>query len=103
MKKVIKLNETQLITIINRVVKEQEEKRYMFFSNLEQIKKQVEELLTLNEDEVTEILENGHDWAQDHLATAKESIDQVYEFLTKESEDEVMLENKKTKLEKQTK
>jgi hypothetical protein len=26
------------------------------------------------------ILQNGHDWAEDHIATAKESIDQVTHF-----------------------
>jgi len=57
-----------------------ESSRYMFFSNLEQMKKQAEELLALDENEVNEILENGHDWAQDHIATAKESMDQVYDF-----------------------
>jgi len=67
--------------------------RYMFFSNLEQMKKQAEELLALDENEVNEILENGHDWAQDHIATAKESMDQVYDFLmnteTKDKESEI--------------
>ena len=92
MKKVLKLNETQLFDIINRVIKEEENNRYMFFSNLEQIKNQIEELMCLNEDEINQILENGHDWAQDHIATAKESIDQVYDFLINKpnSEDEIM-------------
>ena len=92
MKKVLKLNETQLFDIINRVIKEEENNRYMFFSNLEQIKNQIEELMSLNEDEINQILENGHDWAQDHIATAKESIDQVYDFLINKpnSEDEIM-------------
>ena len=92
MKKVLKLNETQLFDIINRVIKEEENNRYMFFSNLEQIKNQVEELMSLNEDEINQILENGHDWAQDHIATAKESIDQVYDFLINKpnSDDEIM-------------
>ena len=70
-----------------------ESSRYMFFSNLEQMKKQAEELLALDENEVNEILENGHDWAQDHIATAKESMDQVYDFFINKkgesSEDEI--------------
>ena len=82
----------------NRIVREvenqeeteghSEQSRYMFFSNLEQIKRQAESLLKLDEDKINEILENGHDWAQDHIATAKESIDQVYDFLINENEGE---------------
>lgn len=58
-----------------------EESRYMFFSNLEQVRRQAGLLLDLDENKINEILENGHDWAQDHIATAKESIDQVFDFL----------------------
>jgi hypothetical protein len=57
----------------------------MFFSNLEQIHRQTGLLLEKNEDELQKILENGHDWAQDHIATAKESIDQVFDFLMNET------------------
>ena len=84
MKKVFKLKESELIKIIEKVVKEQTDERYMFFSNLEQIQRQMGLLLDLNHDQVSEILENGHDWAQDHIATAKESIDQVFDFLMNE-------------------
>lgn len=85
MKKVVKLKESDLIKMIEKVVKEQTEERYMFFSNLEQIQRQMGLLLDLNHDQVSEILENGHDWAQDHIATAKESIDQVFDFLMNET------------------
>jgi HPt (histidine-containing phosphotransfer) domain-containing protein len=76
----------------NRIVREAEDNsnqsRYMFFSNLEQIKKQAELMLKMNKEEINEILENGHDWAQDHIATAKESVDQVYDFLTNKDQEE---------------
>ncbi len=62
-----------------------ETSRYMFFSNLQQIRRQAGLLLDLDEDEIQEILENGHDWAQDHIATAKETIDQVFDFLMNET------------------
>jgi hypothetical protein len=29
-------------------------------------------------------LENGHDWAQDHVATAKENMDQIFDFFMNE-------------------
>ena len=58
--------------------------RYMFFSNLEQIKRQCEYLLDFDENQIEGILENGHDWAQDHIAEAKNNMDQVFDFLMNE-------------------
>lgn len=85
MNKIIKLTEKDLQKLIRRAIKEEKSQRYMFFSNLEQIQRQMGLLLDLNHDQVNKILENGHDWAQDHIATAKESIDQVFDFLMNET------------------
>ena len=85
MKKIVRLSETELSKLIKKVINEQENSRYMFFSNLEQIKRQCELLLDLEEDEVSSILENGHDWAQDHIAEAKNNMDQVFDFLMNET------------------
>ena len=63
---------------------EPENDRYMFFSNLQQIHRQTGILLEKDPEMIHSILENGHDWAQDHIATAKESIDQVFDFLMNE-------------------
>jgi hypothetical protein len=63
---------------------EPENDRYMFFSNLEQIHRQTGILLEKDPEMISGILENGHDWAQDHIATSKESIDQVFDFLMNE-------------------
>jgi len=100
--KVIRVSESDLTRLISKVVKEQENDRYMFFSNLEQIHRQTGLLLKQNENELQKILENGHDWAQDHIATAKESIDQVFDFLMNETKkddsedmDNVMMEGRK--------
>jgi hypothetical protein len=84
MKKVVRLTETGLQDIIKKVLQEQKNNRYMFFSNLEQIHRQTGLLLERSEEEIYQILENGHDWAQDHIATAKESMDQVFDFLMNE-------------------
>jgi hypothetical protein len=65
---------------------EHEHNRYMFFSNLEQIKRQAELLLDLDESVIHEILENGHDWADDHITVAKENLDQVFDFLMNETQ-----------------
>jgi hypothetical protein len=62
--------------------------RYMFFSNLEQIKRQCELLLEIDEETISEILENGHDWAQDHIAEAKNNMDQVFDFIMNETNGE---------------
>ena len=64
---------------------EPENDRYMFFSNLQQIHRQMGILLEKDPEMIHSILENGHDWAQDHIATAKESIDQVFDFLMNET------------------
>ena len=63
---------------------EPETDRYMFFSNLEQIHRQTGLLLEKDPEMISGVLENGHDWAQDHIATSKESIDQVFDFLMNE-------------------
>jgi hypothetical protein len=84
MKKVVRLTESGLKGIIEKVLQEQKNNRYMFFSNLEQIHRQTGLLLERSEEEIYQILENGHDWAQDHIATAKESMDQVFDFLMNE-------------------
>jgi hypothetical protein len=67
---------------------EPETDRYMFFSNLEQIHRQMGILLEKDPEMIHSILENGHDWAQDHIATAKESIDQVFDFIMNEEKGE---------------
>ena len=86
MKKIVRLSENQLSKLIKKVINEQESSRYMFFSNLEQIKRQCDILLDMDEEEVSSILENGHDWAQDHIAEAKNNMDQVFDFLMNETE-----------------
>jgi hypothetical protein len=71
--------------IIRKVIKEQSD-RYMFFSNLEQMRRQCDILLEMERDMVDSILDNGHDWAQDHIAEAKNNLDQVFDFLMNETE-----------------
>ena len=86
MKKIVRLTETELSKLIKKMINEQESPRYMFFSNLEQMKRQCDILLDMDEEEVSSILENGHDWAQDHIAEAKNNMDQVFDFLMNETE-----------------
>jgi hypothetical protein len=54
---------------------------YMFFENLKIIKNAVDEMLTYDPMMVDEILKDGHDWANDHIATSKDDVEEVYNFL----------------------
>ena len=77
-----------LNSIIKKVLSEDHEmrsNRYMFFSNLEQMRRQCDLLLDLDQSMVEGILENGHDWAQDHISEAKNNMDQVFDFIMNES------------------
>lgn len=86
--------------IIKKVIKETFEdkpstqergsSRYMFFSNLQQMRRQCDLLLDLDQSMVEGILEDGHDWAQDHIAEAKNNMDQVFDFLMNESKKDGM-------------
>jgi hypothetical protein len=79
--------------LIKKVLREEEHKmssRYMFFSNLQQMRRQCDLLLDLDEKMVESILENGHDWAQDHIAEAKYNMDQVFDFIMNESKKDGM-------------
>lgn len=80
-------NLNQLIKIqLNKIIKEQETENYMFFSNLEQIKRQCELLLSFDKQMIENLLQNGHDWADDHVSEAKNNMDQVFDFIMNEKE-----------------
>jgi hypothetical protein len=54
---------------------------YMFQGNLETIKRMIDELVEMDQAEVSEILSNGHEWAVDHIASSADDIQEVYNFL----------------------
>ena len=97
----------RLDRIIKKVIRESHRdnsQRYMFFSNLEQMRRQCDLLLELDPNMVEQILDNGHDWAQDHISEAKNNMDQVFDFIMNESKkgdmdmndmDSVMMEGRK--------
>jgi hypothetical protein len=77
--------------LIKQVLREEHESsRYMFFSNLKQMKRQCEILLDMDHNMVEDILDHGHDWAQDHISEAKNNMDQVFDFLMNETEKDGM-------------
>ncbi len=83
-------NLDRIIKKVIRETKEDNSQRYMFFSNLEQIRRQCDLLLDLDHGMIESILDNGHDWAQDHIAEAKNNMDQVFDFLMNESKKDGM-------------
>lgn len=89
MKQII-ITENQLANIVKKlnknknVVKEGNNMgvdNYMFFGNLEQMHRQLSLLMELDPQMVDSIIKDGHDWADDHITTAKENIDQVFDFM----------------------
>ena len=88
MGKLVKLTESDLNRLVKKVLKEQEQSNYMFFSNLKQIKRQCEMMLEMDPSQIDEIIQNGHDWADDHISEAKTNIDQVFDFFKNEMSEE---------------
>jgi hypothetical protein len=85
MSKIVKLTEKDLSHLVKRVLSEQQEtENYMFFSNLKQIARQCKMLLEMDEEMIDQILQDGHDWADDHVSEAKTNMDQVFDFIMNE-------------------
>ena len=86
MNKPIKITENDLTRLVKKVLREQEveSENYMFFSNLQQIARQCKMLLELDHEMIDQILLDGHDWADDHISVAKENMDQVFDFMMNE-------------------
>ena len=94
MKRIVKLTEEDIKNMVKKTMNQinaqdnenhDRGNRYMFFSNLQQMRRQCDILLDMDPEMVEGVLENGHDWAQDHIAEAKNNIDQVFDFLMNES------------------
>lgn len=102
MKKIVKISENDISRLVQKVMEQQESPNYMFFSNLEQLIRQANLLLELDQDTIDQILLNGHDWAADHVTVAKENLDQVFDFMMNQikgkdhtDEDDMMMEGRK--------
>jgi copper homeostasis protein CutC len=85
---------------IEAILVDKNTEHYMFFENLEIIKNGVEELMKMDKDKIEVLLSNGHDWANDHIATSKDDVEEVHNFFkTKMSSmNEKMLSDKQKKI-----
>jgi hypothetical protein len=84
--KKVKLTENDITNLVKKVIREshQEHENYMFFSNLKQIMRQCKMILEMDPQMIDEIMQNGHDWADDHISEAKTNLDQVFDFFMNE-------------------
>lgn len=75
-----KKKQLELAKTLKSLKEHQETENYMFFGNLETIKRLTDELLTMDQSEIDAIL-TEHDWASDHISVATENLEQVFDFL----------------------
>ena len=70
-----------------------ESENYMFFGNLETIKRLVEIVLEMDPAKVDSVLKNGHNWAVDHIVSSKDDVEEVANFLINEMAEDAIREN----------
>ena len=70
----------ELAKTLKSIKENHEEGNYMFFSNLETIKRLVDKLLEMDKSEIDTML-NEHDWASDHITSSKDDIEEVFNFI----------------------
>jgi hypothetical protein len=95
------MKQSELRKIIQEEVKKslkENAEHYMFFENLKIIKAAVDEMLQMDETMVDQILSNGHDWAEDHISTSKDDVEEVYNFLSTKNTVTEKLKGKQVKL-----
>lgn len=66
-----------------------EVENYMMFGNLETIKRLVTELLEMPPHKIDAVLKDGHSWAVDHIATSKDDIEEVFNFIKNEMTEDI--------------
>jgi len=65
------------------------ENHYMFFQNLKNIKRSIDDIMGMDREKLDQIIGDGHDWAEDHVSVAMENIEQVHSFLMGRSHEEM--------------
>lgn len=77
----------ELAKTLKSIKENHEEGNYMFFSNLETIKRLVDKLLEMDKSEIDTML-NEHDWASDHITSSKDDIEEVFNFISSHNTEE---------------
>ena len=75
-----RLELAKTLSKLKEIKENHEEENYMFFSNLETIKRLVDKLLEMDKTEIDEMLKE-HDWASDHVTSSKDDIEEVFNFI----------------------
>lgn len=68
----------------SQYLEESQPDNYMFFNSLRSIKEKVDKLLSLDQKKLDAMLNDGHDWARDHISTSRDDIEEVYNWITGE-------------------
>jgi hypothetical protein len=92
-KDLTKFRQLQLAKTLKGLKEHQETDNYMFFANVQNICNFCQEILSMDKNEVDKILSDGHGWATDHIATSKDDVEEVVNFLrthTSKNEDPKM-------------
>lgn len=66
---------------IKRFNESEKPNNYMFFSNLENMKRMVDELTKMDPSKIDQMLDE-HDWASDHMSVATENLEHLYSFFS---------------------
>lgn len=82
-----KFKRLNLAKTLGSLKEHKEHENYMFFGNLETMKRLVDELLQMDHAKIDSIL-TEHDWASDHISVATENLEQVFDFLAGHSSPE---------------
>ena len=77
----------------NKINENHETQNYMFFGNLKTMKRLVDRLLEMDENEIDQLL-TEHDWASDHISVAAENLEQVFNFLASTEDETTEYDNK---------
>ena len=103
MGKIIKITETQLKNLIDRQINEQsdttrDDGTYMILSNLVMMKDYIDTILKFkHKPNFNTLITGKHAWAADHIATSKDDIQEVSNFIESYYEKEGISEGKKMK------
>jgi hypothetical protein len=82
-----RLELAKTLSKLKAIKENNEEENYMFFSNLETIKRLVDKLLEMDRTEIDTMLKE-HDWASDHITSSKDDVEEVFNFITAHSNQE---------------